>query len=250
MSWLFQARLMAVHRTYIFETIVAPPILATIIFKMQDASSSPAQNATTTLGVAIVGMWAATLSGAGPAMARMRIQGILEPVVAAPTPLATALTANAIASSTVGLLSIPSTFLWVHFMLGVSMTVASPAMLLLAIVGMVLSTAALGLLLSLSLVLHPRAQSVIVIFEYPVWLLIGALVPLSQLPRWVEQASWAIAPSWSMRASGSAITGDPHSAVSSLFTCLGIAALYLAAAIIALRWIEKKAREKATFPLR
>ena len=37
-------------------------------------------------------------------------------------------------------------------------------------------------------------------FEYPVWLVTGLLIPIALLPAWVEPISWLLAPTWGMRA--------------------------------------------------
>ena len=37
-------------------------------------------------------------------------------------------------------------------------------------------------------------------FEYPVWLVTGLLIPVALLPGWVEPISWVLAPTWGMRA--------------------------------------------------
>ena len=45
-------------------------------------------------------------------------------------------------------------------------------------------------------------------FEYPVWLVTGLLIPVALLPYWAEPISWLLAPTWGMKAlSDSAVTG-------------------------------------------
>lgn len=248
-AWLFHLRQMATVKIYIFDSVLLPLILATIAVRLIGAGEDSRATTSVILGAALMGMWSSTLSGTGGALGRMRTDGILEPIIAGPMPLPIALAANALASSTLGIYSVVATLIWARFGLGLELEIDSPFVLAIATLLTIVATAALGLLLSVSLVMYPRAQSVSNIFEYPIWLLTGAVLPLAALPGWVSGASLVIAPAWGMKAITAAVDGDGRTAAAALGACLLISACYWVLSAFLLRYVENLARERATLPL-
>ncbi|BCL16672.1 hypothetical protein GCM10017556_44110 [Micromonospora sagamiensis] len=240
---------MSTTKLYLFDAVILPVILATIAHRLAGDVRDATAATVTTLGAAVLGMWAATLSGTGAAIGRMRSFGLLEPVVAAPLPLSAALASNALASSALGIYAMAATLGWARLALGLPLHVASPTMLVAAAVTCVFSTAALGLVLSVSLVLYPRAHAVSNIFEYPIWLLTGAWVPLGVMPDWVDTVSWVVGPAWGMKSIRAAVAGDVTAALSALVACAIVTALYWLFSVLLLRRVERLARERATLPL-
>ncbi|HZM76388.1 MAG TPA: ABC transporter permease [Candidatus Limnocylindrales bacterium] len=248
-SWLVHLRQISTMKVYVFDSVVLPLIFATIVARLAARSGSPATITTATLGTAVMGMWVTTLSGTGGSISRLRVMGLLEPIVAAPTPLSWAYAGNALASSTLGIYSVVATLLWSVFGLGLDLRIGSPAALALAVIVMVFATAALGVVLSVSLVMSARAQSMSNLLEYPMWILLGAVVPLSFLPRWAEPLSWLLAPSWGMRAIQAAVAGDVARSMAMVSICVLVTAAYWAIGAMLLRWVERLAREKAVLAL-
>jgi ABC-2 type transport system permease protein len=80
-----------------------------------------------------------------------------------------------------------------------------------------------------------------------VWLVTGLLVPLSLLPGWVGPLSWALAPTWGMRAIRDAAFGG--SAWPEIGLCAALGLVYLALGAVALRNFERLARDRATLSL-
>ncbi|MEV0648332.1 ABC transporter permease [Phytomonospora sp. NPDC050363] len=240
---------MATVRIYIFDSVVLPLVLATIALRMAGPSADPATLTSLTFGAAVMGMWAAALSGTGGAISRMRSMALLEPIVAAPTPLAAALAANALASASLGLYSLVATVLWAKFGLKAPIEIASPALLVPAFVLTVVATAALGVTLSVSLVMFRRAQSVSNLFEYPFWIFTGAMVPITLLPAWFDSVSWFIGPAWGMKAIRSAAVGDASAVGVALLAGFAVTAAYWTVSMLLLRSMERLARERAALPL-
>ena len=63
-----------------------------------------------------------------------------------------------------------------------------------------LSFGALGFLFAVTFVRFRAAWALGNLFEYPVWLIGGFLVPLALFPDWVSPISWVLAPTWGMNA--------------------------------------------------
>jgi ABC-2 type transport system permease protein len=83
--------------------------------------------------------------------------------------------------------------------------------------------------------------------EFPVWLLCGFLVPISLLPEWTRPLSWALGPTWGMRAiHASAFGGAPW---GDLAACYGLAIGYVALGGLLLGRMVDAARRQATLSL-
>jgi ABC-2 type transport system permease protein len=84
-------------------------------------------------------------------------------------------------------------------------------------------------------------------FEYPVWLISGFLVPLSLFPGWVLPISWALAPTWGMSAIREAALGG--SPLPDLLLCLGLGAIYIALGLAMLERVLSAARKRGALAL-
>jgi ABC-2 type transport system permease protein len=83
--------------------------------------------------------------------------------------------------------------------------------------------------------------------EYPVWLVCGFLVPLSLLPGYVRPISWALAPTWGIRAIRHAALGG--SVAPELGLCFGFGLAYAAAGVLLVETVLRSARRSATLSL-
>ena len=93
-----------------------------------------------------------------------------------------------------------TTLLWGRFVFGIDITFEQPLFLALAIPATILSIGALGFLMAVSFARYRTAWALGSMTEYPIWLICGFLVPISLLPGWVRPISWALAPTWGIRA--------------------------------------------------
>jgi ABC-2 type transport system permease protein len=85
-------------------------------------------------------------------------------------------------------------------------------------------------------------------FEYPVWLVTGLLIPVALLPAWVEPISWLLAPTWGMRAlSHSAFGGG--SPFVDIAMCLVLSLTYAVVGAVLLGQFLQSARRRATLSL-
>ena len=86
-----------------------------------------------------------------------------------------------------------------------------------------LSFGALGFVFAVTFVRFRAAWALGNLFEYPVWLIGGFLVPLGLFPDWVRPISWVLAPTWGMNAiRESALGGSP---LDDLLLCVGLGAV-------------------------
>ena len=246
-GWYFQFK--AISRSP-FEglfQIIWPLFFATVAFLMFRAGTDQKTLLYASLGAAVMGMWSATSTTASGAMQRERWHGTLEALVASPPHFSLILLPITLAMSTIGIYCLVATLLFGRFVFGIDLTVENWVAFGVSIVGTVLSFGALGFLFAVSFVRFRAAWALGNLFEYPVWLIGGFLVPLVLLPDWVRPISWVLAPTWGMNAiRESALGGTPW---PDLALCLALGVTYVSLGVLALDRVLGAARKRATLSL-
>ena len=129
----------------------------------------------------------------------------------------------------------------------IELEVAHPFAFALAIPATILSIGMLGFVQAVAFVRFRTAWALGAALEYPVWLVCGFLVPLTEFPDWVRPISWALAPTWGMHAIREAALGGspwPDAAM-----CLALGAAYLLIGIGILGTVLHAARSRASLSL-
>jgi len=123
---------------------------------------------------------------------------------------------------------------WPAFLVGVAATIGS--------------IGALGFVLASALVRYRSAFMIGNVFEWPVWMICGLLIPVATLPGWLQPVSWALAPTWGMRALRDATLGHAG-AWAAIGIGAALAGCYLCIGIALLRVFVRLARAHATLSL-
>jgi ABC-2 type transport system permease protein len=247
LGWFFQFKTISRSPFEGLFQIIYPLFFATVAFLMFRAGTDPKTLLYASLGSAVMGMWSATSTTAGGAMQRERWHGTLEALVASPPHFALILLPITLAMSTIGIYCLVATLLFGRLLFGIEVTVEHPLAFGLSIVATVLSFGALGFLFAVSFVRFRAAWALGNLFEYPVWLIGGFLVPLVLLPDWVRPISWALAPTWGMNAiRESSLGGNPW---PDLALCLLLGTAYVALSVLALERVLGAARKRAALSL-
>ena len=227
--------------------ILIPIVYATIAFFMYRAGAAEEAVLWIALAAGIMGLWSTTLAGSGMALQRERWSGTLEILFATPPPFAAILLGVALSTSAAGLYSLVATLVWGVAFFDVPLDLAHPLLFAVSVPTTVLVLGMFGLVLAATFILYRQTFALVNLFEYPVWLITGLLVPLSLLPGWVEPLSWAIGPTWGIRAvHESATGGDP---LPELAAALALGVVYVFVGAACLRYFERLARERATVAL-
>jgi ABC-2 type transport system permease protein len=247
LAWVLHVKMMSRSAFDGLLAVVWPLFFATVAFFMFRTGHGQASLGPIGLAAAVMGIWTATSVPASSALQRERWFGTLELLVVAPANFALVLLPITIAASTIGLYCVAGTLLWARLLFGIQIAVVHPALFALSLVATVVTIGSLGFLMAVSFVRSRRAWSIGAVLEYPIWLVCGFLVPVSLLPSWVRPISWALGPTWGMRAiRESAYGGAP---LSPLLLCLALAGVYLAVGVVMLRFFLDSARRRATLSL-
>jgi ABC-2 type transport system permease protein len=229
-------------------TTIWPLVYASLAYFMFQAGSEPEALLVASLGAAVMGIWSITTVDAADSIQRQRSLGVLELLVAAPTPFWTVLLPITIASSAIGIYSLVSTLLWGRLLFGIPLELDQPLLFALAIPPTIVSIGLLGFVMSSMIVRFRAGWAVGNMFEYPVWLVTGLLIPVALLPDWVEPISWVLAPTWGMRAlSDAAFAGG--SPLEDIAMCLLLSAIYTVLGATLLKRFLESARRRATLSL-
>ncbi len=228
-------------------TAIWPIINATLAYLMYTRGATPQTLLYASLGSAVASIWASTTMAASGAIQRQRWWGTLELQVAAPTHFALILLPTAVATSSVGIYALAVSVTFGKFVLGIPLPLEHPVAFALAIPVAITSIGVLGFALAVLLVRYRTAGSLGNSLEYPVWLVCGLLFPLAVLPAWTQPISWALAPTWGMRAMMDASQGGHPWRYMGY--CVLLASVYAGIGALFLGRVLDAARRRATLSL-
>jgi ABC-2 type transport system permease protein len=246
-GWAFYLKNLTLSGFFIIVSVISPVIFASMAYFMFAAGARPGSLLFVAIGAGMMGIWSAVLFGSGGAIQWQRWQGTLEYLIAVPPAFIWVILPLTIATATVGLYSLTSTLLWGWLFFDVPLELAHPVWFIVSLPVAVLALGLLGLVLASTFVLYRNANALSNLLEYPVWLVTGLLTGLALLPGWTRPLSWALAPTWGVKAlRESALGGDPAFALAM---SAGLGVVYLVIGHFFLRYFERLAREKATLAL-
>jgi ABC-2 type transport system permease protein len=244
---VFHVKSLSQSNFFILITLIEPVIFASVAFYMFRAGGRAPTLLYAALGAGLMGIWSSTLFGSGGAIQWQRWEGTLELIVVVPPTLLQVLLPLTIATSAVGLYAVVATLIWGIVFFGMPLHILHPFTFAIALVVTVLGLGLLGLVLASTFVLYRHANALSNLLEYPVWLISGALVPLSLLPGWTRLIGWVLAPTWGIRAlRAAALGGDP---LPGIGLCVLLSCIYLVVGSLCLTHFEKLARERGTLAL-
>jgi ABC-2 type transport system permease protein len=224
-----------------------PIVNATLAYFMYRAGGSPNTLLYASLGSAVAGIWSMAAIDASGAIQRQRWWGTLELLVGAPVAFAHVLLPMAIAIASAGVYCLATTLVWGRLVYGIPLPLAHPVAFVLAVPVTIAAVGVLGFALCMVLVRFRSASHIGNSLEYPVWLASGLLFPIAVLPEWSRPLSWALAPTWGMRALlHSTLGGNPW---RDLAMCGALAAVYGTVGILILDRFLDAARRSATLSL-
>lgn len=244
----FHIKYLSRSELQVVEAVFVPLLYTTIALLLIDPVGDQATRTEAVLGAGLMGVWSTTLFGCGAAIQLHRQDGTLQFMVAAPMPFVLVLMQYMLATVATGLYALIATAAWAWLAFGIVPSIAHPAMFVVAVIGLVVSLAALGLLLSSTFVLLRNANSLANVLDFPIWLACGLLVPVSFLPGWLGPVSAVLSPTWGAKAMKEAAVGGT-SLLPHVGLCLALGVVYLAISMQTCAWVDAKARRQGTLSL-
>ena len=232
----------------IWVVVASPLIFATLAYFLFKGTHHGPGLLVAALASGVMGIWSSTTASGAGALQMQRRLGVLELLVGSPTPFWAVLLPISVAISAIGIYSLLVGLLYVRVLFGVSITIHEWLPFLVAVPATIASIGALGFLFASALVRFRSATMLGNLFEWPVWMICGLLIPVAVLPGWLQPVSWAFAPTWGMAALRHATLGTV-SPWSDIAVCAVLAAAYLLAGAVCLRLFLDAARARATLAL-
>jgi ABC-2 type transport system permease protein len=231
----------------LFVAIASPLIFATLAYFLFQGGTGEGLLAAA-LASGVMGIWSSTTAQGAGALQTQRRLGVLELLVASPTPFWAVVLPISIAISAIGVYSLVVGLVYVRVLFGVAITIHDWLAFAVSVPATIGAIGALGFLFASALVRYRSAFMLGNLFEWPVWMICGLLIPVSVLPGWLQPVSWAFAPTWGMRALRHAALGS-GSSWAAIGMCAALSVAYLTAGGLFLRFFLRSARARATLAL-
>ena len=228
--------------------VVASPLIFATIARYAYADKGDQALLVAALAAGVMGIWSSTTASGAGALQTQRYYGVLELLVASPVPFWAVLLPISIAISGIGVYSLLVGLAYVRIVYGVHIAIHDWWTFLAAVPVTIASIGALGFLFAAAFVRYRSAFMLGNVFEWPVWLVCGLLVPVSTLPGWLRPVSWLFAPTWGMSALRGATLGTGRPWID-IGMCGVLALVYLGIGSVALRVFLDAARAEATLSL-
>jgi ABC-2 type transport system permease protein len=199
------------------------------------------------LGGGIMGMWGNTLRSSGWSISYDRMNGTLEPLMVTPTPLIEVIAGRAIWNALIGLVNAALVFIIAELVFRSGVRLNDPVLFFIALTLTLLSLSAIGLLLSAFFVFTRSSTVIMQVIELPIYVVSGAMIPLTMLPEWSWPISFALPPSWGVDAlqlSGGITSTNPAGLgyLGDIAVLIALTAVFLLAALALFKRMDSKAR--------
>lgn len=241
-----QYRIVTADRSYLNE-IVANPFFAVIFLGVIKAANRDDLTTFALVAPVLITLWGMALEISGDVVDYDRSAGILEEVVATPTPLSLVVFGRVFTVSALSLVAVAETWLVARLGFGVTVTIEHPVLLLATLVATCFAMTGTALVMASAFVLARSARTYQNTLNYPIYLLSGVLVPISFLPAWLRPFSRCLFLSWSADLLRSALrTGPVDGAVVGLAMIVLLGAAGLVAGVMLLSRVLERVRHLGT----
>lgn len=177
-------------------SLITAPFFALVFMSIMEYSGRTDLNSHAVIAPMLITLWTAALSFSGEMISEDRENGRLESLVAAPMSFAMLVFGRLCACMLLALPSFLMSYLAAGSVFGYWLPFERPLLFASALVLTAMATAATATALSAVFVIAPGARIVQNTLSFPVYLLGGVLVPVSQYPGWLEGLTRIVYLSW------------------------------------------------------
>jgi len=184
---------------WIIPNLVSPFIFTMVMLYIYNDVTGPIV-LQAVLGGGVLGMWANTLFASSFTIAFERTNGTFELLISSPAGIFDVLIGRSIWNAFIGLVNALVIFLLAELIFQTNMNLPNPLAFFAMLALTLFSLSSIGMLISTAFVLSRRGRLFSTIAEYPIYVLSGALVPITLLPQFFQSLSFILAPAWGVDA--------------------------------------------------
>jgi len=231
---------------WIIPSIIAPFVFAIVALFIYGGDDGPVV-LQAVIGGGVLGMWGNTIFASGYSVSYDRYNGTVEPIMVSSTNLVDVIAGRSIWNTFVGLVNAILVFVVAELMFSTNMTVKDPLAFFVILIMTLGSLACIGMIFSAFFVWTRMSSALFAIVEFPIYILSGAMVPVSVLPRGLQFISYAMPPSWGVDALKQSALGEYSGAIGTgmavdMIIMLALMIVYVAAAVVLFKMIERNVR--------
>ena len=223
--------------------VVTTPLFALIFVAIAQNAGRSDLTAYAVLAPAVIGILGMAIVTSGEVIAVDRYSGTFELSLAAPTPVPVVVFGRVLTVTLVSLAAVAESWLTAYLAFGVAVPV--PHVVIFALVLAVTAVAIAGTATAMAamFVLTRSARRFQNSLSYPLYLLGGAIVPVTLLPDWLRPVARLIFLSWSTDLLRSALSPNPvHDLWPRLGAVIGLGGAGYAAGFALIVWVINRAR--------
>jgi ABC-2 type transport system permease protein len=192
---------------FILFTVLFQPIIIALLglWMLKDKGADAAMFVV--VGSGLTGLWSSLLFISGNSINAERWSGMLESLVAIPTPFEVIVFGKNLANVVQSLLSMVLGYFIAAFAFGYSLHVQQPLLFSLSVILAVIAFISFGLIIAPIFVMNPGVRAWQNAMEFPIYVLCGFLFPIALLPGWTTPISFLLPPYWAAVALHGTSTG-------------------------------------------
>ena len=229
---------------WIIPSLVSPFIFTMVMLYIHNDVTGPIV-LQAVLGGGVLGMWANTLFASSFTVSYDRMNGTFELLLSSPTDIFDVLMGRSIWNAFIGLINALLIFILAELIFQTNMNLMNPLAFFAILTLTLFSLASVGMLISIAFVFSRRGRLFSTIAEYPIYVMSGALVPVTLLPQSFQYFSYILAPAWGVDAmKQTAIENYPSmmgtSVLTSVLMLILLSAIFLGSAFYLMRVAEHR----------
>lgn len=228
---------------WIIPSIVSPFLFTMVMLYIYNDVDGPIV-LQAVLGGGVLGMWANTLFASSFTVAYDRMSGTFESIMSSPTGYYDVLIGRSVWNAFIGLINALLVFILAELIFQTGISVVNPLGFFAMLVLTLFSLSSVGMVISAAFVMSRMGKVISAIAEYPIYVLSGALVPITLLPSVLQGISYCLAPAWGVDA-------IKHTAIEGYESMMGVSVwidilmmLALSAACLIIAYILMKRVER------
>ncbi len=229
--------------SFVLFTVLFQPIIIALLglWMLQGKGSDAAMFVV--VGSGLTGLWSGLLFISGGSINYERRTGMLESLVAVPTPFEIIAFSKNLANVVQSLLSMALGYLIASFAFGYSLEIQQPFLFVLSVILTIVAFVSFGLIIAPIFVMNPGVRAWQNAMEFPVYVLCGFLFPVALLPGWTTPISYLLPPYWAAVALHGTSTGG--ASINQTLFAWGMLLLFSLADLLIASWFFKQMLYKA-----